>query len=100
MDRRKTAGQTAEQLTEVFNALPEAGLCFDVPHAWSVDRTLTAAGEILDVHGDRLRHVHLSSLDDDCHHQTLTSADEKQFAPLLDRCRDVPWILEAPPGDR
>jgi hypothetical protein len=97
MDRRKVVGQTAEDLDRVFDALPEAGLCFDVPHAASIDPTLAVAREILDRHGARLRHVHLSSLDANCHHQTLTSEDEKRFVELLDRCRDVPWILEAPP---
>ena len=27
----------------------------------------------------------------------LRAADEELFGPLLDRCRDVPWLLEAPP---
>jgi hypothetical protein len=99
MDCRKSFGQTAEHLDRVFDALPEAGLCFDVPHAASADPTLAVAREILDRHGARLRHVHLSSLDADCHHRPLTHEDEKRFAELLDRCRDVPWILEAkPPG--
>ena len=100
MDRRKAFGQTAEHLDRVFDALPEAGLCFDVPHAASVDPTLAVAREILDRHGARLRHVHLSSLDADCHHRPLTDDDEQRFAELLDRCRDVPWILEAPPAGR
>lgn len=46
---------------------------------------------------ERLRHVHLSSLDEDCHHVSLSSEDEELFLPLLENCRDVPWILEAPP---
>jgi hypothetical protein len=100
MDRRKAFGQTAEHLDQIFDALPEAGLCFDVPHAASVDPTLGVAREILDRHGARLRHVHLSSLDSDCHHQPLTGDDEQRFADLLERCRDVPWILEAPPVGR
>jgi hypothetical protein len=29
----------------------------------------------------------------------LTEEDEERFAPVLDRCRDVPWILEARPRD-
>lgn len=98
MDRRKGGGRTALELSPYFDALPEAGLCFDVAHAASVDPGLEVAHELLDRHGHRLRHVHLSSLDDGCHHRTLTPADELRFGPLLDRCRDVPWILEAPPA--
>lgn len=100
MDRRKPIGRTADELEKYFAALPDAGLCFDVPHAASVDPTLASGQRILDVHGHRLRQVHLSSLDDACHHQPLTSADELRFVELLDRCRDVPWILEAPLRER
>jgi hypothetical protein len=98
MDARKPEGQTVEQLEPLFAALPEAGLCFDVAHAKSVDATMAEGERILDAFGDRLRHVHLSSLDEDCHHVPLTEDDDSLFAPLLSRCRDVPWILEAPPS--
>jgi hypothetical protein len=98
MDARKPAGQTADQLDELFDELPEAGLCFDVAHAKSVDPSMEEGARILDAFGDRLRHVHLSSLDSTCHHVPLTAEDESLFAPLLSRCRDVPWILEAPPS--
>lgn len=96
MDGRKAIGQTAEHLATYFDALPDAGLCFDIAHAASVDSSLSLGHEMLDVHGHRLRHVHLSSLDADSHHRSLQSEDEERFASLLERCRDVPWILEAP----
>jgi sugar phosphate isomerase/epimerase len=96
MDARKPAGQTAEELAPFFEELPDAGLCFDVAHAKSVDPSMAEGGRILDEFGDRLRHVHLSSLDENCHHVPLTEDDESLFASLLSRCRDVPWILEAP----
>jgi hypothetical protein len=96
MDARKSDGRTAEQLAPFFDELPDAGLCFDIAHAKSVDPTMGEGERILDEFGDRLRHVHLSSLDDNCHHVPLTESDESLFASLLSRCRDVPWILEAP----
>jgi hypothetical protein len=96
MDARKPDGRTADQLAPFFDDLPDAGLCFDVAHAKSVDPTMAEGERILDEFGDRLRHVHLSSLDDHCHHVPLTEGDESLFASLLSRCRDVPWILEAP----
>ena len=98
MDGRKSAGRTAQELAEYFEQLPEAGLCFDVAHAKSVAPTMDAGEEILAAHGPRLRHVHLSSLDDDAHHVSLTPEDEELFSQLLRKCRDVPWILEAPPA--
>jgi hypothetical protein len=96
MDARKPDGRTAGELARFFDVLPEAGLCFDVAHAKSVDPTMAEGEAILDAFGDRLRHVHLSSLDSECHHVPLTDGDESLFAAPLSRCRDVPWILEAP----
>jgi hypothetical protein len=94
MDPRKREGRTAEELDPYFAALPEAGLCLDVAHAAAIDPD--EAGRLLDAHAPRLRHLHVSSLDGDCHHMPLAPADERDWAPLLRRCRDVPWILEAP----
>jgi hypothetical protein len=94
MDARKATGKTVEQLAPVFAELPEAGFCFDIAHAWSVDPTMQLADELLDSFGERLRHVHLSSLQDGKHVPVLPE-HEALFQPILDRCRDVPWILEA-----
>jgi hypothetical protein len=94
MDRRKATGRTPAELTPVFEALPEAGFCFDIAHAWSIDPTMQVAEELLDAFGGRLRHVHLSSLQDGKHVPVLPEHDAI-FQPILDRCRDVPWILEA-----
>lgn len=96
MDSRKSFGQTSKDIEGCFQTLPDAGLCLDLAHVSSVDPDLSIGHELLDEHGHRLRHVHLSSLDDHCHHRSLTFDDERRFGPLLDRCRDVPWILEAP----
>ena len=95
MDARKGAGRTADEL-QPLSTLPEAGLCFDVPHAWSVDPSMKVGNELLDRFTPRLRHLHVSSVSGKCHHAPLTAEHEELFAPLLDRCRDVPWILEAP----
>jgi hypothetical protein len=97
MDSRKETGRGAPELEPIFSQLPDAGFCFDVAHAWSVDPEMSVAGQLLDAFGSRLRHVHLSSLSDDLHHVPLTSSDEELFRPALERCLDVPWILEAPP---
>ncbi len=97
MDTRKTGGQTAQELERYFAQLPKARLCFDLAHAKDVDATLKEASETLRRFSSRLSHVHLSSLDDGKHHVALTLEDEQLFAPLLARCRDVPWILEAHP---
>ena len=96
MDPRKDDGQTAESLQRHFDLLPEAGLCFDVAHAHAIDPTLAEGHAILDRFGNRLRHLHVSALDAAHHHVALNATDEERIRPLLERCRDVPWILEAP----
>lgn len=95
LDASKRDGRTADELGRWFDLLPEAGFCFDIAHAWSVDVSLGVARELLDRFGSRLRHLHVSSLRD-LRHVPLSVDDEGLFAPLLNRCRDVPWILEAP----
>jgi hypothetical protein len=99
MDDRKASGRTAGELEDLFAALPDAGFCLDIAHAHTVDPTMAVAGELLDCFRGRLREVHLSSIRAGAH-TTLTPEDEHLFAPLLARCRDVPWILEAPPPAR
>lgn len=98
MDPRKDDGQTAESLARHFDELPEAGLCFDVAHAYAIDPSLSEGHLILDRFGGRLRHLHVSALDTRHHHVALGVAEERKITPLLERCRDVPWILEAPLG--
>lgn len=97
MDSRKAAGQTGDDLAGLFEILPDAGFCFDVAHAWTVDPTMETGKDLLDRFASRLRHVHLSSMSADLGHVPLSIEQEKLFAPLLSRCRDVPWILEAEP---
>jgi hypothetical protein len=96
MDLRKPTGRTADELAPLFELLPEAGFCFDVAHAAAVDPTMEEAHRLLDRFCGRLRHLHVSSLDEDSHHEPLTDDDELAWTPVLRRCRDVPWILEAP----
>lgn len=97
MDSRKSSGQTAGDLARLFEDLPDAGFCFDVAHAWTVDSTMKTGEDLLDRFASRLRHVHLSSMSADLGHVPLSPEQEQLFAPLLARCRDVPWILEAEP---
>jgi hypothetical protein len=96
VDARKDDGRTVEELEPWFSALPEAGFCFDIAHASSLDATMTVGGELLDAFRARLRHVHVSSMGPSLHHVPLTASDEELFMGLLHRCLDVPWILEAP----
>ena len=100
MDPRKASGRLPSELGQLFEQLPEAGFCFDIAHAWAVDPSMKVGEELLDRFAARLKHVHLSSMSEDLGHVPLSSAQEALFEPLLARCRDVPWILEAEPPQR
>lgn len=94
MDARKSNGRTVHELARCFELLPEAGFCLDVAHAWSLDPTMELAYDLLDRF--RLRQLHVSSLNPASHHVSLRKQDERLFMPVLERCRDLPWIFEAP----
>ena len=94
MDTRKRTGQSVSDLEPLFEALPAAGFCLDVAHVSAVDPTMELAHDLLDRFGSRLRQVHLSSLAGGSH-ASLTEPDAERFRPVLRRCVDVPWILEA-----
>jgi hypothetical protein len=98
MDDRKSAGRIADEMETFFQALPDAGFCFDIAHAHSIDPSMDLASELLDRFRSRLRHVHLSSLGSG-RHVPVAADDEALFMEVLDRCRDVPRILEAPPPE-
>jgi len=100
MDSRKEAGKNADELTKIFEKLPDAGFCFDIAHAWTVDPTMGVGEDLLDRFAGRLKHVHLSSISDSLEHVPLSEEQEELFMSLLSRCRDVPWILEAEPPKR
>lgn len=97
MDARKDSGKRGEELERLFEALPAAGFCFDVAHAWTVDPTMALGEELLDLFASRLKHVHLSSMSEGLSHVPLQAEQQALFMPLLSRCNDVPWILEAEP---
>jgi hypothetical protein len=67
MDGRKSSGRTAHELDLVFEQLPDAGFCFDIAHACSVDPSMGVATDLLDRFRSRLRQVHVSSLEDGHH---------------------------------
>jgi hypothetical protein len=95
MDARKADGRTADELAPLFARLPAAGFCLDVAHVSSLDPSMALAHELLDRFGARLRQVHVSSLADGAH-APIAAEDVERFRPVLRRCVDVPWILEAP----
>lgn len=96
MDVTKPFGRGVADLATRFERHPAAGFCLDVAHVWTNDPTLRLGHDLLDAFGDRLRQLHVSGIELDGTHRGTTPADLELYTPLLERCRDVPWLLEAP----
>lgn len=97
MDKRKSTGRTAAELSMIYEELPNASLCFDIAHARQVDPTMMEARRISEVHGARLRQIHLSDVTSSSKHEPLgftAMLGYKQIAHLLPP--DIPVILETP----
>jgi hypothetical protein len=96
MDQRKPIGRTAEELTMVFEELPQAGLCFDLGHVRQIDPSMIEAYRIIQRHGARIHQIHLSDVDNNSAHKRLNIPALNAFikvVPLIDR--DAPVILES-----
>ena len=94
MDVTKEFGRAGDDLAEVFDRFPKAGLCLDVAHVWTNDPSLSLGHELLDALGGRLRQLHVSGIEADGTHRPTTRADLALYEPLLARCAHVPWLLE------
>lgn len=97
MDERKPCGRTAAEMAAIFEKLPEASMCFDFAHVYQIDPTLCEAQHMLNRFGNRIREIHLSSLNAECGHEALsydTLLAFKSIAPLIPK--NVPIVLEAP----
>lgn len=90
LDSRKNCAQTAADI----KVPREAGFCLDLAHVKTVDPSMSEAHRMLDKFGDRLRQIHISSIDAAGHHIALTKADFELYGPVLEFCEHVPWVLE------
>ncbi len=102
MDRRKSRARTADELTPWFDVFPEAGLCIDLAHAWTIDQSGTCALEIFGRHGHRLRQIHVSQVEPNGHHLEVSSREKlAAYQPLIDEIDPdgrIPVILESKLG--
>lgn len=99
MDKRKGVGRTLVEIARVFEELPDASFCFDIGHARQIDRTMTEAYFLVTELERRLSQVHVSEVNAECRHDTLSFAAVSSFAKVA-RClpEGVPIILETPAG--
>lgn len=97
MDKRKSTGRTAEELSAVFERLPHARFCFDIGHAKQVDSTMTEAHLILRAFGSRLQQVHLSEVNTRSKHDPLSYGSILAFREVAHMIPEsIPIVLETP----
>lgn len=96
MDKRKPVGQTADQLSVLFDRFPEATFCFDLGHARQVDPTMTEAFMIIRKFRSRFAQLHVSEVSSESRHAPLTVEAIMAFekvARLLPG--NIPVIIES-----
>ena len=96
MDKRKPVGQTAKDLTRIFEMLPNASLCFDIGHARQVDPTMSEAWAILQCFRDRIKQLHVSEVNTQSKHDCLSLESIIAFQKVSHLIpADAPIILES-----
>lgn len=96
MDKRKPIGQTAADLTEIFNQLPDAMLCLDLGHVRQVDPTMSEAVAILTRFCGKVRQLHVSEVNTQSRHDALTLESIMAFQRVASCIPlDLPIILES-----
>lgn len=97
MDARKLNGRTVEELAQIFEMIPDAGLCFDIAHARQVDSSMTEAYRIIKYLGARIVQMHFSELGSDGKHYPMSEnalRAYRKLVPILPQA--VPVLIESP----
>ncbi len=100
MDKRNTTGRTASELAQIFDRLPQAGLCFDIGHCRQVDPTMNESNLILREFQSRLAQLHMSEVNSRSTHDAMSGASISAFEKVAFLIpENVPVILESPVQD-
>ncbi|WP_422927375.1 hypothetical protein [Singulisphaera sp. PoT] len=97
MDKRKPLGRTVEELSRVFDELPDAQMCFDIAHARQVDTSMTEAYKIAKAFRSRIKQIHISTIGSSSKHAPISPSAERSFRSLASLIPiSAPAILETP----
>lgn len=97
MDNRKATGRSADELSGLFDLLPEAQFCFDIGHARQFDSTMTEAYLLLTAFQSKLRQVHISEVNTRGKHDVLSYSSILGFREVAHLIpTEIPLILETP----
>jgi len=83
MDARKATGRNADELSDLFEQIPDASFCFDIGHAHHIDATMEHAKSMLRKFRSRLRSIHFSEVDKSGHHVPLTTRTMKTYSRVF-----------------
>jgi hypothetical protein len=96
MDRRKSIGRTATELTQTFELLPAARFCFDIGHARQWDTSMLESFYILNSFASRLVQVHISEVNSESQHDPLSYGSKLAFRSVASLIPNyVPLIIES-----
>ena len=96
MDKRKPIGRTAEDLFGIFRKLPLATFCLDLGHAHQIDPTMGEAVLIIEQFSARLRQLHVSTVNSESKHDTLSLESSSAFSVIAHLIpENIPMILES-----
>lgn len=95
MDKRKPIGRTSTDLEIMFEKLPEASFCFDIAHAHQIDPTMAEAYTMVSMFRDRLKEIHISSVNTQSQHEGITFEALLSFRKIADLIPNVPVIIES-----
>lgn len=100
MDTRKPGFRTSRELLESFQKLPEARFCLDIGHAHRVDPSMGVAIDLLLRRVADLEEVHISEVNWDCRHCTISTPAALAFQRVASRIpENVPIIIESVVSD-
>jgi hypothetical protein len=96
MDNRKPIGRNRDELSSLFDKLPDASLCLDLGHSRQIDPTMGEARLILRYLGGRLREIHFSEVSALGKHEPISRDGILAFRGIAGLIpKDVPIILES-----
>jgi len=96
MDKRKPVGQTARDLREIFEKLPDATFCLDLGHAHQIDPTMGEAVLIIEAFRDRLSQLHVSEVNSESKHDPVSRESASAFSLVAHLIPEgLPTILES-----
>ncbi len=96
MDKRKSIGRTFIELSNIFEKLPNASLCFDIAHAYQVDSSMIDSIDILNAFKEKIKQIHVSEVNSESRHETLSLESVLAYKNVSQFIsKDIPIIIES-----